>query len=399
MKFSFNELVISISNSLDLIEHEFVGVSENHGKRVAYLSYLLGQQYNLSKTELSDLVGLAMLHDCALLEASKNQSETLREMDREKNDIISSHCISGEKNVSLLNFKETSRNAILYHHENADGSGPFKKTAEQTPLYAQIIHIADITDVRFDFSSNTLSLEAVSSYLEAQKNRLFSEELILKLLNVLNEEVVNVLKNKDLVKERLVSCAYDMHEITDEECYKIGDFFATIIDYKSNGTAKHSLGLAQKSAQMGKYYHYDAITNAKLYLAGAIHDVGKLVVSNEILHKPDRLTIDEYRTIQNHAYGTYVLLSNIHGLEDVVSWACNHHEKLDGSGYPFQKSGEVLSKNDRLLAVLDIYQALTEKRVYKDGMSHMEAMGILNREVEKGKLDQSIVHDVDIVFG
>ena len=149
---------------------------------------------------------------------------------------------------------------------------------------------------------------------------------------------------------------------------------------------------------MAKHYAYDTEKTEKLYLAGALHDIGKLLVKIEVLEKPGRLEETEYRHIQSHAYETYRLLSKINGLEEVRDWASYHHEKLNGKGYPFGKTANELSEEMRLLACLDIYQALTEDRPYKAGMPHAKAIGILMEMAEKGELDQTIVEEMDKVF-
>lgn len=133
---------------------------------------------------------------------------------------------------------------------------------------------------------------------------------------------------------------------------------------------------------------------AKLYFAGALHDIGKLAVDRGVLEKPARLTDSEYRHIQDHAVWTYKILSGIQGLEDVTHWASNHHEKLDGSGYPQGLAAGQLDFWDRMLGCIDIYQALTEERPYKAGMTHAQAAAILRRMAGAGKLDESIVEDL-----
>lgn len=122
------------------------------------------------------------------------------------------------------------------------------------------------------------------------------------------------------------------------------------------------------------------------------------MISNDILEKPDRLTQSEYSTMQDHARATYDILSAVRGMEDITLWASLHHEKLDGSGYPFGKTAEELGQNERLLACLDIYQALVEKRPYKDGMPHEAAMAILNGMAARGQLDGDIIGDVDRLY-
>ena len=85
-------------------------------------------------------------------------------------------------------------------------------------------------------------------------------------------------------------------------------------------------------------------------------------------------------------------------LPDVVSWACMHHEKLDGSGYPLGKKAEELSKYDRLLCCLDIYQALTEDRPYKSGVSPEHSIRIMRDMAEAGKIDRQITEDIARCF-
>ena len=102
--------------------------------------------------------------------------------------------------------------------------------------------------------------------------------------------------------------------------------------------------------------------------------------------------------MKNHAEVTYYILSQINDFEDIRDWASYHHEKLDGSGYPFGKKGDELTTNERIMACVDIYQALTEKRPYKDGMSHEKACEILGDMAVKGWIDRDIVSVVRKCF-
>ena len=149
---------------------------------------------------------------------------------------------------------------------------------------------------------------------------------------------------------------------------------------------------------MAKHYGYSEDKAQMLYMAAALHDIGKLFVHNDVLEKPGRLDEKEYQYIQSHAYETYRLLSKIDGFSDVCDWAAYHHEKLNGKGYPFGKTADELGHEMRLLACLDIYQALTEDRPYKAGMTHAKAVSILSELVDKGELDRDIVRDIDTVF-
>lgn len=144
---------------------------------------------------------------------------------------------------------------------------------------------------------------------------------------------------------------------------------------------------------------FDEETAQKMYLAGALHDIGKVAIGNEILEKPGRLTDDEFATMKHHAAYTYYILSEIDDFDELRDWAAFHHERLDGSGYPFGKKASELNTQERIMACVDIYQALTEDRPYKKGMSHEKSCEILKDMADKGWLDTYVVEQIDACFG
>ena len=112
-------------------------------------------------------------------------------------------------------------------------------------------------------------------------------------------------------------------------------------------------------------------------ISGLLHDIGKLAIPKSILNKNGQLTPEEFYLIKSHAYYTNLILERIEDIEDICDWASNHHEKLNGTGYPKRLSKNSLSKEARLLAVCDIYQALSEDRPYKKGLNDDKAFKIL----------------------
>ena len=99
--------------------------------------------------------------------------------------------------------------------------------------------------------------------------------------------------------------------------------------------------------------------------------------------------------MKHHAAYTYNILSGIEDFDEIRDWAAFHHEHLDGSGYPFGKTADELNTQERMMACIDIYQALTESRPYKSGMSHEKACDILKDMAGKGWLDADIVEVID----
>ncbi|MDD3569662.1 MAG: HD domain-containing protein [Lachnospiraceae bacterium] len=396
MKFSFTEVLYALSYALDCVEHELIGVTTNHSKRVAYICVKMGRKWKLITNQLLDLAACALLHDNALTEFI--QAEYTEQGEANATN-LSIHCVLGEKNIEKIKFFGNVKGAILYHHENADGTGPLKKTWKEIPLYARIIHLADQLDANFDLSDvSEKKYNEIKSFLHQNTNTMFDKECTQAFFNCFDFEEITGMENNKIdgtLRENIPKIQY---EYANEEVINFAQLFATIVDYKSEFTHTHCIGIAQKAYEMGKFYGYDEETRTKLYLAGALHDIGKLAVDNDLLEKNGKLTAKEYKDIQTHAYQTYYMLRGIEGFEEITSWASLHHEKLNGTGYPFGKTAQQLGKNERLMACLDIYQALVEKRPYKDGMEHNKAIEILREMAAENQIDKKIVEDINFVF-
>ena len=98
---------------------------------------------------------------------------------------------------------------------------------------------------------------------------------------------------------------------------------------------------------------FDEETAQKMYLAGALHDIGKVAVGNEILEKPGRLTDEEFAVMKHHSAYTYQILSDIEDFNELRDWAAFHHERLDGTGYPFRKTAPELNTQERKMCIRD----------------------------------------------
>jgi HD-GYP domain-containing protein (c-di-GMP phosphodiesterase class II) len=99
--------------------------------------------------------------------------------------------------------------------------------------------------------------------------------------------------------------------------------------------------------------------------------------------------------VQRHSFDTYNILREIHGLEDVALWAGQHHERVNGSGYPYHQRGSQISQEARIVAIADVFQALAQTRPYRDAMPMDEVLTVLKDQVAAGKLDAQIVSQVE----
>jgi HD-GYP domain-containing protein (c-di-GMP phosphodiesterase class II) len=126
-------------------------------------------------------------------------------------------------------------------------------------------------------------------------------------------------------------------------------------------------------------------------VAGNLHDLGKMVIPNSILDKPDKLNKAETAIMRQHTYFTYTVLNTIGGILQIAEWAAFHHERLDGSGYPFHLGADKLSIGARIMSVADIFTALAEDRPYREGLEQREVISILRGLCAKNFIDRIVL--------
>ncbi len=166
----------------------------------------------------------------------------------------------------------------------------------------------------------------------------------------------------------------------------ICETFADVVDAKSPFTYRHSVGVMGAAVAIGKVMGLPANRMQVLRRAALLHDVGKLSISNTILDKPTKLTDAELGIVKTHPGLSSEILGHIGAFREIAVMAGEHHEKLDGTGYPAGLSGKDLSLESRLLAVADIYGALSEKRPYREALPPSQIAMIMEREIP-AKLD------------
>ncbi|MBU0994624.1 MAG: HD domain-containing protein [Proteobacteria bacterium] len=138
-------------------------------------------------------------------------------------------------------------------------------------------------------------------------------------------------------------------------------------------------------------HHQFSIEKIKLFgLMGLMHDVGKVEIPDYLLQAPRKLTSEEFDKIKKHPAASMKMLRDDNFSEEIQRVALEHHERIDGSGYPFGKRGGELSGPSKVLAIIDIFEALTTWRPYKESYPPIEALKIIKEEVDAGKLDRDI---------
>jgi putative nucleotidyltransferase with HDIG domain len=140
-------------------------------------------------------------------------------------------------------------------------------------------------------------------------------------------------------------------------------------------TFQHSVSICALLVSFTHALGMDPATVEEAGLGGLLHDVGKMKIPNEILNKPGKLTNEEFGIMKSHAALSRDLLQGVSGISGmVVQIAGEHHEKMDGGGYPSGIAGEKISQIGRMTAIVDVYDALTSNRVYHKGMEPTEVL-------------------------
>lgn len=171
----------------------------------------------------------------------------------------------------------------------------------------------------------------------------------------------------------------------------IGKTFAIFIDTKSSYTANHSLQVAEVAGLMAKNLGMSVNEQQSVYLAGLLHDLGKITIPNSILEKTGPLSDGEFAVIKNHPYYSALILSRIPEFETLSLWASAHHERIDGAGYYLGMKGEEIPLEARLIAVADVYSALAAHRPYRMGMNNAKIVEIMHGMAKNKHLDKKLV--------
>lgn len=381
---SLLELTLQLSRAADMVSPEL----NHHQRLVAYITNNLGEALNFEEKKLNEVCVAAVLHDIGGL----SMQERINVL---KFEALNPHQHARIGWLLLKDYREFSEIAriIKFHHVDWNGGEGLRFCEETVMPESHLIHLAD----------RIATLISRGDKMIDQKDRVFAKIASAsgRKFNPLYVKAFEQLKEKEFFWYDLESISngrryYKKIKFKDQrldidELIGITKLFARVIDFRSNFTAVHSEGVSAVAKRLAQHLKCDELTCKKIQAAGYLHDIGKLTVPTEILEKPAGLTEAEFAVMKEHTYHTYVLLFQIAGFEEINEFASMHHERLDGSGYPFKKKGIELSLGARIMAVADIFTAVSENRPYRKGMEKEKAVAVLKQMVKDNKIDANIV--------
>lgn len=173
-------------------------------------------------------------------------------------------------------------------------------------------------------------------------------------------------RNKDVDIDILFDSANEIMA-GETNTYQLMDILSNI-RYFDDSTYAHSLNVAMLANILGRWLHMEEHDLKLLTVAGMLHDIGKVLIPPEIIKKPGPLTKEEFEVVKQHSLKGYKLLKGKNVDENICQAALLHHEKCDGSGYPLGLKGDRINELAKLITIVDIYEAMTANRCYREGI-------------------------------
>ena len=394
LEISLFDLILSISHNLDLIYEDL----EWHHEKVAYITYEIVSKLNYTEQEKKTLIMAAALHDIGILNLEHKKIDIIEEVELNDEEKILDHAKAGalliNKFQELFGF-EGMEDLIQYHHTHWNNDQSKRYQGQKKRFGSHILHLADRVAILTKGDDYVLNQkDDIMNKIEAQTGSAFAPKLVEIIAEIAEKEsfwlTLDTPKiiEKKLKKNKKVNLNV---KLDIEQLLEVSEFFSQIIDLRSRFTFVHSQGVAAVSSKLAEKIGWSDRRIKKIKIAGYLHDLGKLTVPKEVLDKPGKLTNEEYKIIKSHTFHTYHSLDML-GLTEIRNWAAFHHERLDGTGYPFKI--KELSTGSRIMAVADVFTAITEDRPYRSGMKEKKAISVLKSMAEDSKLDKELVNIV-----
>ena len=288
-------------------------------------------------------------------------------------------CRAGAEVVAELGLGGEVTAAIRALDERFDGAGvPDGLVGEQIPLLTRVVQIAQTAEVWASIGGP----RAARGQLRRRAGTLLDPRLVTAFDDVIEDRSLWRALDGTAWRAELDALCDDCRPLLLDRggVEQVARVFAGIVDRKSPYTARHSERVARIADAIAVRLGVPESQRRQLRCAALLHDIGKLGVSNTVLDAPRKLTSSEWAEMRHHVDLTYEILRPVGVFAGLAQTAAAHHERLDGTGYNLGLHDEQLSRDVRILAVADCYEALTALRPYREPASPAGALAILTSE-------------------
>jgi HD-GYP domain-containing protein (c-di-GMP phosphodiesterase class II) len=306
---------------------------------------------------------------------------------------MQARCERGAAIARMLGLSDATAEAIYGLDEHWDGRGqPHGRRGEEIPPAARILCLAQTVEI----FHREGGVGAAYALAERRRGSWFDPALV-DAFGAFRHDAGfwDGLATPDL---RAAEPADRVLVADEDRLDRIADAFAAVVDAKSPWTYRHSDRTSVIATSIAAVLDADPSTLRDLSRAARLHDIGKLGISSRVLDKPSPLTPLELARMRDHPQLTRRILERVPGLRDVALLASAHHERLDGSGYPYALTADELTMPMRVLAVADVYDALTCDRPYRAARTSDEALAIIRADAPR-RLDEDVVLALAALLG
>lgn len=341
---------------------------------------------NLDCDQLFRLIIAAAVHDVGALSVQERNALIQADVHNPR-----PHCEMGYRMLSSFDpFKDVAK-IIRHHHIHYDAS--LSMDEGEVLLDSHILHLADRVDIFVNPDVFVLRQKAaVVEKIRAGVGTTFHPDVFAAFIQASAPDIfwieINNLELDQLFRQVDSSMNFNL------SLENVLDFALTIsriIDFRSHFTASHSFTVANLACEIGKIFGFSRERCLKLKISGYLHDIGKIGVDPSLIEKAGPLTDDEFDQVKLHTYYTGQILSSLSISEwfhEIVLWAKNHHEKKDGTGYPYCLHEEDLDVGSKIVAFSDVIAALMEDRPYRQSLPVDTAFEIIRKSISAKISDQ-----------
>ncbi|AWK53094.1 phosphohydrolase [Clostridium beijerinckii] len=371
---TLKQVILIIHRTINSVDKRLL----NHGEQVAYIMMnLLKADGSYSDEEILEICAVSVFHDIGAYKVT--EIDKLVEVDTRK---PIEHAIYGALFIKYFSPLSDLYKIVLTHHFT------FKyfedKHMNVMCKEGLLLNFADYIDRvylnkksfnkgNFEDDKGNYLKKHIDLFVEADRKF----DFVSKIVNgTFEDELYSFFETKIINREEVISYS---------------KMLAYSIDFRSEATVKHTITVEAISYQIAKICGLDEEKLTRIRIASVLHDIGKIGIPVEILEKPGKVSHEEFEIIKSHAMIGYNILSELN-IDDIRNVATLHHEKLDGSGYPFGLKAEQLSTEIRIIAIADIISALIGVRSYKGIFSKDKTINILLDMVNNNKIDGSITN-------
>lgn len=419
LNLSFAEVLSSLSFALDLTS----GQSSGHAQRTCLIGMRLGQEYGLDEAQLTSLYHALLIKDSgcssnaarmfqifgsddidakrairitdwsnvdealkfasshtlphgSLLARAQRMQTVTSNLARFTGQLFEARCSRGANIARTLGLGEDAAQCIYSLDEHWNGQGmSHGLRGEQIPVLARVAGLAQTLEVFW----KTFGLGTAYEVIRERSGRWFDPELV-RIAHAFRQDDEFWRGIQDNTRQRLLrlTTGATAQSITPGKIDDVCDAFAHIVDAKSHFTGEHSSRVKDCAVGIAEGFGIGGDRLTLIRRAALLHDIGKLAVPNTILDKPGPLAPAEWETVKRHPLLTQQILGRITGFGRLTEVAAAHHERLDGTGYVNGLRAGEIDQDMRILAVADVYDALSSSRPYRAAMPTEQVFAILD---------------------